>query len=232
MQGRTSFFYLVRLVVVIVVGAASIYMARIAWQSAQAFELNHKTHAALGLWLEGKQKPTPKTWIKYKDDMLEAIEYQPLNATFINTLGRLYLYKGVSMHTHRAIRALNVLKAKKQFATAASLRPAWVYPWLNLAISNAAIGQWKAQFQHAYHMALKQGRWEENTMPVLIRIGLVSYDHLNPELQHRYKIYLATAIRIRKKHLDWLKKDPVLFHRACSMLDEEHVGKDFCLIPS
>ncbi len=229
MVRRPALFLLFRLVVVVLVGMILLYLTRIAWQSARAFELNHRTHAAIEQWLQHRQQPTLKAWAIYKDRMLIAIAYQPGNATFINTLGRLYLYKGLSMQKHPVLRTLNVLKAKKLFLEASSLRPAWVYPWLNLAMANAAIEQWGSQFIHAYQMAMHQGRWEENTMPALIALGLRSYEHLDSEMQHRFTLFLSTAVQQREQHLDWLKTDQRLYQQACRILAGEHAGREFCV---
>jgi len=229
MERKLTLCFLFRLVVVALVGIALFYMTRIAWQSAQAFELNHRTHTAIEQWLKHKQKPTLKAWAIYKDKMLMAIQYQPGNATFINTLGRLYLYKGLSMQKHPVLRTLNILKAKKLFIEASSLRPAWVYPWLNLAMANAAIAQWGGQFIHAYQMAMNQGRWEENTMPALIALGLKSYEYFDLEMQRSFTMFLTTAVRRREQHLAWLKKDQGLYQQACRILAGEHAGKEFCV---
>lgn len=229
MLKKSALYLLLRIIMAVLVCALAIYLSQLAWHSAQAFDLHHRVHVSTEQWLNGKDKPTLKGWERSEAKMLIAIEFQPLNAAFVNSLGRLYLYRGLSLEKHPVARALNILKAKSRFESAIKLRPAWVYPWVNMAVANAAIGQWEEQFLHAYQMAMKLGRWEENTMPILIELGLKSYEHFSPKMQNSYQQFLSTAMHNRSQHLTWLVQDKGLYQKACHLVGKEGSDEnDFC----
>ncbi|MDQ6997377.1 MAG: hypothetical protein Q9M17_01555, partial [Mariprofundus sp.] len=78
----------------------------------------------------------------------------------------------------------------------AEASPAWVYPWMNIAVLRARLGLMDGQLFHAYHQAVKTGPWERNTMAPLVSLGATVHRFATPEQKHFIEQYInrvATA---------------------------------------
>lgn len=221
MTGKRYVVMLVRALVFSVIVTILGYTGYLAWQSAGAFDQHHRVHIAMESWGNSKQQPTRKVWEYYQKLLEQAMTNQPANATFMNTMGRLYLYRAVKLETHPVASAVYVLKAKFWFGKAAALRPAWPYPWLNLVTTGAILGKWSDEYAHAYRMAMQQGRWEEKTMPALVELGLNVYQHLDGTDQAQFRHYITVAMENRDEHLSWLYRVKKLKTLACSLAESD-----------
>jgi len=145
-------------------------------------------------WYASKVLPTIKQWREQEQSLKDAVALMPANASMFNSMGRLYEFRAFRMESSTIGRDLYALKAIMQFRLARDASPAWVYPWMNMALIKARIGQIDVEYKHAYMSAIQSGPWERNVMPVLIELGLHAYALMGEQKQLQTLNYIDKVI--------------------------------------
>ena len=178
---------------VLLAATASILLVVLILQAgsyANAYSAQYRVHTNIDSWYKSTLLPTAEQWTEAETTIKSAIELMPDNASLINTLGRLYEFRAFQMERSSISRELHALKAIIQFRKAATVSPAWVYPWLNLVQTKARAGQLDPEFTRAYFQATLLGPWERNAMPPLIELGLHAYGVMTIGQQKKVDSYI------------------------------------------
>jgi len=166
-----------------------------AWHSADGYAIQHRAHMKIEAWYAGPGLPTDAQWKLQLQQMQRATGLMPADPSFHLTMGRLYEFRAFRMEQGSIGRTLNALKAMRQFRMASVASPAWVYPWMDLALTKARIGQLDTEFMQAYLRAVQLGPWETNTMSVLVELGLHAYASMTAAQQQQTAGYIDRVAR-------------------------------------
>jgi len=173
------------------------FMAYQAWHYAGAYAVQHRVYMKLESWNNASAgTPTARQWQVQELRMKSAIQLMPSNAAFLNTLGRLYAFRAFQMGVDNNKKAdgMNALMLFRQ-ATRAS--PAWVYPWLNLALTKARLNQVDSEFGEATLKAIQLGPWEGDIMPLLVELGMRAHGSLSSTQWNMVVQYINRVVEIK-----------------------------------
>jgi len=177
------------------------FMAYQAEHYAEAYAAQHRVYMKLASWNKSSvAAPTVKQWQVQEKRMKNAIALMPGNAAFLNTLGRLYEFRAFRMEAvHDQLS--NGLNALSLFRQATHASPAWVYPWINLALTKARLNQMDAEFGEATLNVIQLGPWEADTMALSVELGMRAYGSVDPAQWNMVVQYIHRVVDIKGEYL-------------------------------
>ncbi len=164
-----------------------------AMLSGLTYVNQYRLNATLNRWYESKTPPPDDKWLAMEKLALESLEKNGSNADIINATGRLYDYRGTNMASDREEQRAYLRKAIGYYRQVISLRPAWPYGWMNIAISKGRLSEIDAEFKQALLQLLRLGPWEANTLPVIFQLSLPTWPYLNNDIRQPLLDYFVIA---------------------------------------
>lgn len=202
---------------------------KMGWADVQVYPVRHEV-ARWGQVPEQAQKADLEALI---ERMQQARRWASQDPEYAELTARLFYQRainnGLGASTDPALEA-DVQKALDLHQYAASLRPSWPYSWANIALMQAWLGRFDAQWHQALSRAEQRGPWEVGVNLALAEAGFLGWSQLAVPVKQQV---LAAAVRAARHHPEALRQLALryrLLPAVCSELAQSFVQKKVCRV--
>lgn len=157
-------------------------------------------------WMVADVKPGIGERFRDVEGLLKrSLSLKPDNAALHDDLGRIYGLAARDKTLSFNVRRSYAEKSLDSFRTAASLRPAYPYTWVDIVLIKEILGQVRDQeFKVAFNNGIELGPWEPGLHSHLIWLGLRQFASLEPS--DRLKVFTVIDRALKMHPLPLLEE--------------------------
>ena len=182
---------------VFIVGAnitlACLIILAAAWGWANIVSM--KPRHLMSVWEITGEVEEEKEWERALEKLQTARALNSFDTDYVFDIGRLYEWKALGHPTWSDEAKANRVKAIEQYRLAASMRPSWGVPWVQLAQNKAMKQEMGESAFNALQKAMILEPWEPYTLRKTIWIGLATWDQMQVSQKEGFLKHIQHASR-------------------------------------
>lgn len=182
----------------------------------------------LDQWNQKQSPISLNEWKAAEALALALLKEHENDASVVNAVGRLYLYRSTHLAENRKQRLGYGSKALNYYQTVTRLRPAWSYGWMNFAIAKARTGSVDREFIKSLMQVLRLDPWGKKTLPVIVRLGLFAWEDLGKTDRQALLEYFAVVQGSRKADIQKVLNASSRMELYCALLARHGSKASFC----